>query len=112
MASLDSIIPPSTHCSAAMSCGGVRSKPESPYRSAGTLPPSVGPGERSSSVTDTGRTPIAVLGSLVARGCDTDQPPLTLSAPQNDAWSPPNPAVAPPDRQTIGTPGPAFKRRC
>src|SRR6266702_2556968 len=26
IASLDSIMPPSTHCSAAMSCGGVRSK--------------------------------------------------------------------------------------
>src|SRR3954453_9486965 len=63
MASLLSSMPPRTHCSAATSCGGVRSKPPPVSRGGGPAEPPPGPLEgrasaRVSSVTDTAPPPI------------------------------------------------------
>src|SRR5689334_11272547 len=59
MASLEIIMPPSTHCSAAMSCGGVRSTGGS-KNAVGPGP--AAPGALTSSVTDTRPPPVPLDG--------------------------------------------------
>src|SRR6266567_5085218 len=61
MASLESSIPPSTHCSAATSCGGVRSKSPSLGAISVTLTRPLLPRPGNPGVNALLRTPISVL---------------------------------------------------
>src|SRR3954470_233630 len=70
MASLDSSIPPSAHCSAATSWGGDRSKPPSSERPSTGRDSARGSTARVSSVIDTAPTPLSRRAHMIRSGYD------------------------------------------
>src|SRR5664279_96449 len=80
MASLDSIMPPSTDCSAGRSCGGCRSNV------AGAEDRTGAPGQRSSTTT-IAEPPSVDMCSVLDPGTDTAHSPITDGERDGLAWN-------------------------